>query len=68
MFGTVKFFNTSKGFGFVVPDDGSKDVFLHASALRAIGIQSVAEGERLEFNAVPSVNGKGDQAENVRLV
>ena len=68
MFGTVKFFNESKGFGFIVPDDGSKDVFLHASALRLIGLQGVAEGQRLEFNAVPSVNGKGDQAENVRLV
>ena len=47
---------------------GSRDVFLHVSALRAGGLQSVAEGERLEFNAVPSVNGKGDEAENVRLV
>ena len=68
MQGTVKFFNESKGFGFIVPDDGSKDVFLHVSALRAIGLQSVANGQRLEFNAVPSVNGKGDQAENVRVM
>jgi CspA family cold shock protein len=68
MFGTVKFFNTTKGFGFITPDAGGKDVFLHASALRALGIQSVAEGQRLEFNAVASANGKGDQAENVRLI
>jgi cold shock protein len=68
MIGSVKFFNSQKGFGFIVPDNGSRDVFLHVSALRAAGLQSVAEGERLEFNAVQSVNGKGDQAGNVRLV
>jgi CspA family cold shock protein len=67
MFGNVKFFNASKGFGFVSPDAGGKDVFLHVSALRAAGMESVAEGQRLEFDAVPSVNGKGDQAEHVRL-
>jgi CspA family cold shock protein len=68
MQGVVKFFNPDKGFGFIVPDGGGKDVFLHASALRAVGLQSVAEGQRLEFEAVSSNNGKGDQAENVRLV
>jgi len=68
MQGVVKFFNESKGFGFVTPDGGGKDVFLHASALRNAGMQSVAEGQRIEFDAVPSANGKGDQAENVRLV
>jgi cold shock protein len=68
MQGIVKFFNESKGFGFITPDGGGKDVFLHASALRAAGLQSLAEGQRIEFEAVRSNNGKGDQAENVRLV
>jgi CspA family cold shock protein len=68
MQGTVKFFNSDKGFGFIVPDSGGKDVFLHSSALRAAGLQSVAEGQRLTFDAVRSANGKSDQAENVRLV
>ena len=67
MQGTVKFFNPEKAFGFVTPDGGGKDVFLHVSALRAAGLQSVAEGQRIEFEAVRSNNGKGDQAENVRL-
>jgi cold shock protein len=67
MQGIVKFFNESKGFGFVTPDGGAKDVFLHISALRAAGLQSVAEGQRIEFEAVRSNNGKGDQAEKVRL-
>jgi CspA family cold shock protein len=68
MQGIVKFFDEAKGFGFIVPDNGSKDVFLHASALRAVGILSVAEGQRVEFQAVRSANGKGDQAENIRLL
>ena len=68
MQGIVKFFNTEKGYGFVTPEDGGKDVFLHASALRSAGLQSVAEGQRIEFEAVRSNNGKGDQAENIRLI
>jgi CspA family cold shock protein len=68
MQGIVKFFNAEKGFGFVTPEDGTKDVFLHVSALRAAGLQSVAEGQRIEFEPVRSKNGKGDQAENIRLV
>jgi CspA family cold shock protein len=68
MQGKVKFFNDTKGYGFLTPDAGGKDVFLHVSALRNAGLQSVSEGQRLEFDAVPAANGKGDQAERVRLV
>ncbi len=47
--GTVKFFNHSRGFGFVQPDDGGKDVFLHASALERSGIPAVNEGDKVSF-------------------
>src|SRR6185369_14941720 len=49
MNGTVKFFNTAKGFGFIEPDEGGKDVFVHASALEAAGIRSLMEGDRVSF-------------------
>lgn len=47
--GTVKFFNTTKGFGFIQPEDGSKDVFVHISAVEAAGMSSLAEGQRVSF-------------------
>ena len=49
-FGTVKFFNTSKGYGFIQPDDGSKDVFVHISALERAGIHSLNEGQKVSFD------------------
>ncbi len=48
--GTVKFFNDKKGFGFIQPDDGSKDVFVHATALERAGIQHLAEGDKVSFD------------------
>jgi CspA family cold shock protein len=47
--GTVKFFNSAKGFGFITPEDGSKDVFVHATALEAAGIRSLNEGDKVSF-------------------
>jgi CspA family cold shock protein len=50
--GTVKFFNTAKGFGFIEPDDGSKDVFVHISAVERSGMGTLSEGQRISFEVV----------------
>ncbi len=55
--GTVKFFNTTKGFGFIAPDDGSKDVFVHISALEKAGIDQLNEGQKVSYQ-VESNQGK----------
>ncbi len=61
--GTVKWFNDSKGFGFITPEDGSKDCFVHHTAIQGSGFKSLSEGEQVEFDVVQGQ--KGPAAENV---
>jgi CspA family cold shock protein len=57
--GTVKFFNTQKGYGFIQPDDGSKDVFVHITAVERAGLRSLAEGQKVSYEVVTE---RGKQA------
>ena len=61
--GTVKWFNDQKGYGFITPEDGSKDCFVHHSAIQMQGFKTLAEGERVEFDITEGA--KGPAAENV---
>jgi len=61
--GTVKWFNDAKGFGFITPENGQKDCFVHHSAIQGSGFKRLAEGERVEFDIVQGA--KGPAAENV---
>ena len=63
--GTVKFFNAIKGFGFISPEGGAKDVFVHASALEQAGIRSLNEGQRVNFDIQP--DARGSKATNLSL-
>lgn len=56
--GTVKWFNSMKGYGFIQPDDGSKDVFVHISAVERAGMQNLREGQKLSYDVEPGQQGK----------
>lgn len=62
--GTVKFFNASKGFGFITPEDGGKDVFVHATAVEMAGMRSLGEGQKVSFDVQP--DSKGSKAVNLQ--
>ncbi len=66
--GTVKFFNTTKGYGFITPDDGSKDVFVHITAVQAGGIPDLADGAKLSYELQDDKRGRGQQATEFQLL
>jgi CspA family cold shock protein len=66
--GTVKWFNGQKGFGFIQPDDGSKDVFVHISAVERAGMQNLNEGQKIEFEIVADRKTGKSSADNLRAV
>jgi CspA family cold shock protein len=66
--GTVKFFNTAKGYGFVAPEGGGKDVFVHITAVQRSGIPELAEGTRISFEVQPDKRGRGPQAVDLQLL
>ena len=65
--GTVKWFNSAKGFGFIEPEDGSKDAFVHISAVERAGLTELTEGQRVEYELQPGQDGKSS-AENLKLL
>ena len=65
--GTVKWFNSVKGYGFISPDDGSKDAFVHISAVERAGLSGLDEGQKVEYELQPGRDGKSS-AENLKLV
>jgi CspA family cold shock protein len=66
--GTVKFFNAEKGYGFIKPDDGSRDIFVHVTAVEQAGFKGLNEGQRLAFEIEPDKKGKGPKAVNLQIV
>ena len=65
--GTVKWFNPTKGYGFIEPEDGSKDAFFHISAVERAGLTTLTEGQKVSFELEPGQNGKSS-AENLSIV
>ena len=65
--GTVKFFNHSKGFGFIAPEDGGNDVFVHISAVNASGCPPLEDGMKVSYEVEPDPRGKGPKAVNLSL-
>ena len=63
--GVVKFFNTERGYGFIKPDDGGRDVFVHITAVEQAGMKTLNEGQRISFDVEPDKKGKGPKAVNL---
>jgi cold shock protein len=66
-FGTVKFYNTDKGFGFIAPESGGRDVFVHASAVQKAGVPYLEQDMRISFDMLDDAKGRGLQAVNLQL-
>ena len=66
--GKVKFFNGDKGFGFIKPDNGGPDMFVHVSALQASGLQTLAEDQAVSYDTEPDNRGKGPKAVNIQAL
>ncbi|MBT6205025.1 MAG: cold-shock protein [Rhodospirillaceae bacterium] len=64
--GTIKWFNATKGYGFIAPDDGDKDVFVHISAVESAGLGALQEGQKVTFDIVPGRDGRS-AADNIAL-
>ncbi|MCZ6740603.1 MAG: cold-shock protein [Alphaproteobacteria bacterium] len=65
--GTVKFFNATRGFGFIEPEDGTKDAFVHISAVERAGLTTLSEGQKVSYDVQPGKNGKSS-AENLSVI
>ena len=65
--GTVKFYNQQKGYGFIVPDDGGSDVFVHVTAVQSSGMLELEEGSKVSFETEPDKRGKGPKAVNLEV-
>ena len=68
MNGTVKFFNSDKGYGFIKPDDGGKDIFVHISAVQASGLTELTENQKVAFETEEDARGKGPKAVNLQAL
>ena len=66
--GTVKFFNTAKGYGFIQPETGGKDVFVHVTALEAAGLHAINEGDKVSFALEDDRRGRGQNAVQIEMV
>lgn len=66
--GTVKFFNADKGFGFITPDNGGKDLFVHISDVERSGLSNLSDNQKVSFDSEADTRGKGDKAVNLKAL
>ena len=66
--GIVKFFNGEKGYGFIKPDDGSRDIFVHVTAVEQAGLTGLNEGQKVAYEVEPDKKGKGPKAINIQVI
>jgi cold shock protein len=66
--GTVKFFNGEKGYGFITPADGGRDIFVHVTAVEQAGLRALSEGQKISYEIEPDKKGKGPKAVNLHVL